>query len=250
MKDNPGMTPSPSLREQRTLAAALFDIQSPTDAPTAYYMLYHDPHRSTLFLRRDGEGRPIGVVGRFQTGIDLFRPLVTLRCRQPEVAADLLSESLIVGRPYLLFCNINQLVLVGGSLQTNEQRILSIYALDVSRLKREINVLVTINKAPDGSPRAQIESNGQRAVAGVNWQSPGYAEMYVQVDAEVRQRGWGRSVALACAERIVAGGRVPLYLVEPGNTASVTLAESIGFRDTGARQVYADAVYLGHPGKK
>ena len=69
----------PSLREQRTLASKLLDASNPVDAPTAYYTLYHDQARSALFVR--GERASVqGFVGRFQTGIDLFRPLVTLRC--------------------------------------------------------------------------------------------------------------------------------------------------------------------------
>jgi predicted GNAT family acetyltransferase len=108
---------------------------------------------------------------------------------------------------------------------------------------------MVVNKtAPDGTPRAEIHSGGLQAVAGVNWQSPGFAELYVHTEAEARQRGWGRSVAAACIERILGSGRIPLYLVEPGNEASVSLAQSLGFYSTGARQVFADAVYSGHPG--
>ena len=156
------------------------------------------------------------------------------------VAADLLAEALIVERPYILFCLMNQYILVGGSLEISNERILSIYALNRAHFKAEMNVLVTLGKTPQGAPRAMIEANQQRAVAGVNWQSPGFAEVYVDVDPQVRQKGWGRSVLVACSERVLAGGRQPIYLVEPSNTASVRLAESAGFVDTGARQVFAD----------
>jgi hypothetical protein len=238
----------PTLREQRTLASALLDASSPVDAPTAYYALYHDQARSALFVRGD-RSDVRGFVGRFQTGIDLFRPLVTLRCQDAPTAADLMAEALIVGRPYILFCLMKQYIMVGGSLEINNERILSIYTLDRSHFKREINVLVTMGKTSQGMPRATIESNQQRAVAGVNWQSPGFAEVYVDVDPPARQKGWGRSVLVACSERVLADGRQPIYLVEPSNTASVRLAESAGFVDTGARQVLADAVYTGHPAR-
>ncbi|PJF37083.1 MAG: hypothetical protein CUN49_02000 [Candidatus Thermofonsia Clade 1 bacterium] len=236
-----------SLREQRSRLSALLDVTNPVDAPTAYYALDHDPKRSTLALRTDASGAPIGFVGRFQTGIDLFRPLVVMKCRQAEVAADLMAEVLTVGRQYLFFSNLNQLPLVGGSLQISSERILSIYALDLARFKPEINVLVRLKTAPNGTPIAEISNSGYRAVAGVNWQSSGFAEIYVYVDPEVRGRGWGRSVAMACTAQVRASGRVPLYLVEPSNHESVKLAESIGYRDTGARQIFAEAVYLGHP---
>src|SRR5258708_27976266 len=141
-----------SLREQRSQIASLFDSSSPADAPTVYYALYHDPSRSNLFVKSDAENHPVGFVGRFQTGVDLFRPVLVLRCRQAEVAADLLAEACTVGRPYLLFSNLNQLALVGGSLQINNERILSVYALDPARLSPIHNVLVVAKAAPDVTP--------------------------------------------------------------------------------------------------
>jgi len=239
-----------SLREQRSRLSALLDVTSPVDAPTAYYALDHDPKRSALALRTDASGAPLGFVGCFQTGIDLFRPLIVMQCRQAELAADLLAEVLTVGRQYLFFSNLNQLPLVGGSLQLSNERVLSIYVLDLARFKPEINVLVRLKTAPNGTPVAEISNGGYRAVAGVNWQSSGFAEIYVHTDPEVRGRGWGRSVVMACTERVRASGRVPLYLVEPSNVESVKLAESIGYRDTGARQIFAEALYLGHPARK
>lgn len=237
------------LSQQRTSIQSLVDTTSPADASTAYYALYHDQSRSNLFIHTDAQHKAIGFVGRFQTGLDLFRPVICMRCWQAEVAADLLADALIVGRPYILFSNLNQLPFVGGSLQITNERILSIYALDPARFKPIINVMVVQKTAPDGTPRAEINSNGLKAAAGVNWQSPGFAEIYVHTEGEARQRGWGTSVVAACTERILRSGRVPIYLVEPNNEPSVKLASSLGYIDTGARQVLADAMYLGHPGR-
>jgi FR47-like protein len=238
-----------TLREQRALIAPLLDTSSPADAPTAYYALYHDPNRSALFVQTDAEGKAVGFVGRFQTGVDLFRPVVSIHCAQPEVAADLISQALVSGRPYLLFSNVSQWPNVGGSLEISNQRILSIYTLQRSSFSPVINVLVVTKTAPDGTPRAEIHSSGLQAVAGLNWQSPGFAEIYVHVEAEGRHRGWGRSVAAAVTERVLASGRIPIYLVEVENLASVELAESLGYVDTGAKQVFADVIYAGHPGR-
>ena len=232
----------PTLREQRDLIATFVDTNSSADAPTAYYGLYHDPKRTELFTRAAE-----GFVGRFRTGVDLFRPVVCMRCLHAEPAADLLAEALTVGRPYLFFANLNQLALVGGSLTLSSERILSIYALDRTRFKPEINVLVINKTAPDGTPRCEIQSGGVQAVAGLNWQSPGFAEIYVHTDPDARQKGWGRSVVAACTARVLQSGRIPIYLVEPNNEASVALANGLGYVDTGARQVFADAVYQGHP---
>src|SRR5450432_4106994 len=236
-----------SVVDQRTLIAPLLDLFSAADAPTAYYALYHDAKRSALYSLSDENSRAVGFVGRFQTGIDLFRPVIVMRCQEPEVAADLLAEACSIGRPYLMFSSLDQLPLVGGSLQVSNQRILAIYALDPASFTSVINVLVVNKTAPDGTRRAEIHSGDLQAIAGLNWQSPRFAEMYVYTDPEVRQRGWGRSVAAACTEQILATGRTPIYLVEADNEASVTLAESLGYYDTGARQVFADTVYLGHP---
>jgi RimJ/RimL family protein N-acetyltransferase len=236
-----------SLQEARTALHKALDVTSPTDAPTVYYGLYHDPKRSTIVVRTDDNGAATGFVGRFQTGYDLFRPLVCMRCWQPESAADLLAEALVPGRPYMFFSNVNQLPMLGGSMQVSNERILQIYVLDAARFKPAINVLVVHKKAQDGTPRVEINSNGLQAAAGVNWQSPGFAEIYVSADPEVRQRGWGAAVVGALCEQVLRSGRIPLYLVEPSNDASVRLARGQGFVDTGARQVIADTVYVGHP---
>jgi ribosomal protein S18 acetylase RimI-like enzyme len=236
-----------SLPEAREALRKALDLNSPTEALTAYYGLYHDPKRSALFVRTDPAGNLTDVVGRFQTGYDLFRPLVCMRCGQPDAAADLLAEALVPGRPYLLFSNVTQLPLVGGSMEVSNERILQLYALDASRFKAAINVLVMHKQAPDGTPRVEISANGLSAVAGLNWQSPTFAEIYVHADPEVRQRGWGTAVVGALCEQVLRSGRLPLYLVEPNNDPSVRLARATGFVDTGLRQVFADTVYLGHP---
>ena len=237
-----------SIHTQRTQVRHLLDDSSPADAPTAYYALFHDAARSTLFTQADDTGRVTGFVGVFQTGIDLFRPLVTLCCSDAACASDLFHEALTPGRPYILFANVNQLPLVGSSLQIENHRILSTFQLDVRRFQPVINVLVQRRDTPDGRPRAVIESSGLQAVAGVNWQSPGFAEIYVHTDAAARQRGWGESVASAVTQAVLEGGRIPLYLVETDNEPSLALATKLGYTDTDARQVYADVVYLGHTG--
>ncbi len=239
-----------SIHEQRTLVRRLLDDSSAADAPTAYYALFHDPARSTLFTAQDSAGQVVGFAGRFQTGIDLFRPLVTLICQGAEIAADLLAQALAPEHPYILFTGLSQYPLVGGNFEIDNHRILHIYRLDVRRFQPVINVLVRKEKTPGGTPRGVIESNGLRAVAGVNWQSPAFAELYVHTDPAVRQRGWGESVVSAVTQAVLAGGRIPLYLVESDNEPSRALAEKLGYVDTGARQVYADVVYLGHPGSE
>jgi hypothetical protein len=237
-----------SIHEQRTLVRRLLDDSSAADAPTAYYALFHDPFRSVLFTAQDAGGQVVGFAGRFQTGIDLFRPLVTLISQSAEIAAGLLEHALLPEHPYILFASLNQYPLVSGNFQVDSHRILHIYRLDVRRFQPVINVLARQEKAHDGTPRGVIEGAEGRAVAGVNWQSPAFAELYVHTDPAVRQRGWSASVVSVVTKAVLAGGRTPLYLVESDNELSRALAEKLGYVDTGARQVYADVVYMGHPG--
>jgi hypothetical protein len=238
-----------SIHDERQRARYLLDDSSPADAPTAYYALFHPPERSVLVTHSNPDRQVTGFAGRFQTGIDLFRPLVTLRCRSAGCAADLLADVLVRGRPYILFANVNQLPLVGGSLDIHHHQILSIYRLDVSRFEPTINVLVACKTGAEGLPLCVIESGDQKAVAGLNWRSPAFAELYVHTDTAARQRGWGQSVASAVTQAVLDSGRIPLYLVEHDNEVSRRLAENLGYVDTGARQVYADVVYVGHPGQ-
>ncbi|MCD4686349.1 MAG: GNAT family N-acetyltransferase [Anaerolineae bacterium] len=238
-----------SIHEHRTHIRRLLDDSSPADAPTAYFALFHNPARSALYTLDNGAGDVTGFIGVFQTGIDLFRPLVTLVCPDPECAAALLHRALTPNRSYIFFAKMNQFPLVGGSLRVDHHRTLQIYQLDTRRFQPEVNVLVRRNTAHDGTARAVIEAHGIRATAGVNWQSPAFAELFVHVDPGARQRGWGKHVVTAVTQMVLEGGRIPLYLVESDNEVSRHIAESLGYVDTGARQVYADVVYTGHPGE-
>ncbi len=212
--------------------------------------MFHDPARSALFTSEDNSGRVTGFAGRFQTGIDLFRPLVTLRCQTAECAADLLAEALTPGRAYIFFASLNQLPLVGGSLRFDNERLLHIYELDVARFEPVLNVLTRCTAGSNGLPRCTIELNGAQASAGLNWQSPAFSEVYVYTDPSARGRGWGSSVLSAVTQAVIDSGRVPLYLVEHDNEASREMARKLGYVDSGAWQVYADVVYEGHPNQR
>ncbi len=234
-----------SIHAQRTQVRHLLDNSSPADAPTAYYALFHDPARSALYTYGDEAGRVAGFVGVFQTGIDLFRPLITLSCTGPACAAALVHRALTPSRPYLFFANAQQIPYVQDVLALSHVRYLHIYRLDVRRFHPAINVLVRREASHDKTPRSVIASNGMGAVAGVNWQSPSFAEIYVHTDAPARRRGWGSSVVSDVTQAVLESGRTPLYLVEDDNSASQELADTLGYVDTGARQVFADALYDG-----
>lgn len=237
--------------EQRALVRQLLDSDSPADAPTAYYALHHDLQKSHLISLPGPDGRTRAFAGWFRTGLDLFRPLVTLAAATPEDAASVLAQALTTARPYIIFARKADYAFTGGSFEIQSERTLDILTLDRSRFQPVVNVLVRRSRSPERTPRAEIRSRDTiMASAGVNWQSTRFAEIYVQTEPEARQRGWGKSVAAAVIDDLLESGRHPLYLVESTNEASMALADSLGFRPVGAQQVYAEAVYTGHPAKE
>lgn len=239
------MADTQAIRQQ---LSGLLPLHDPGLAPTAYYALFHPLEKSTLVAAYDEQGELLGFAGRMQTGIDLFRPLVTLYCQGPTMAAELLAQVLAPGRPYLLFATQEQLTWTGGSLRVESQRTLNIYALNPREFSPEANVMVQPRRSPDGLPRCVVERNGEIvAAAGLNWRSPHFAEIYVHTEVAARQRGWGRSVVACLSEILLRDAVRPLYLVEAAHEASLRLVEGLGFYDTGAQQVYADVVYTGSP---
>ena len=172
-----------------------------------------------------------------QTGADLFRPLVTFRAEGEQAGRSLLRSALQPNRPYQIIVPVTLAPAVREEVEVTRASLTHVYRLDPSRFERVINVLVQRVDAPEGAPRFQIESQGQViAMAGVNWRSPTFAEIFVFVDPRGRRRGWGKSVVSACAAALLEDRVQPLYTVEEDNEASVRIAESLGFVDTGLRQ--------------
>ena len=88
-----------------------------------------------------------------------------------------------------------------------------------------------------GDFRYEIRS-GDRVVsaAGVNWRSARMAEMYIYSEPEVRSRGWDRAVGAACVRALLEKHLLPLYVASERDVASHDLANSLGFRDSGAHE--------------
>jgi RimJ/RimL family protein N-acetyltransferase len=133
------------------------------------------------------------------------------------------------------------LPLIRALCDVQTEEVLAVYALPSERFKPLLNVLATREDESDGSPRFVVKQllNGQRtavAAAGVNWLSPRFGEIAVRTRPEYRQKGFGRGVVATLAEYLLAHGRTPLYAVNPTNTPSIHLAESLGFVPTGTRE--------------
>lgn len=231
-----------AISDERAEARRLLDDHLPADAFAAYYAFHHDPKRTTLFIHREKGGQPDGVLIRAQTGLDLFRPVVAVRAASDEALLDLFKTGLVPNRPYYLVIPLSLASAVNRHLSVTDPELLCIYRLEPSKFDPELNVMVVSNPAPDGSPRFEISSHGSiHAAAGVNWRSPYFAEVYVYTESAARGRGWGKSVTSALVASLIKSRLTPLYVVNEQNTASIKLAESLGFVDTGDRE-YAGQV--------
>jgi len=225
------------LEAQRTAIRPLLDENSPTDAMASYYALHHAPARTRLFIHYDENRKAAGMLVRAQTGLDLFRPLVIVRAQHREAVISLLHAGLQPGRPYYVTMPPDFGEVAFQELQVETPELQRIYALDASRFQPEINVLVTPLAALDGLPRFEIRTGDkQMAMAGVNWMTDRFAELYVFVETAARGRGWGRAVVSALTNRLLEQRVRPLYVVSENNTDSIRLAERAGFADTQARE--------------
>jgi len=232
-----------TLSEQRRAIKYMLDERAPADAFAAYYALHHDPARTVLFLHHSPTQQLDGFLVRAQTGLDLFRPVVSLRAHNEPAARELFRAGLTPQRPYYLVAPVRLASVIHHALNMSDVETLCTYRLDPARFTPDINVLVVANPAPDGTPRYEISRDGvAQAVAGINWQSPHFAEVYVHTQPAARGRGWGKSVVAALVNDLLQRGRLPVYVVNEQNTASVSLAASIGFVDTGARELAGQAV--------
>lgn len=246
--DFQGQDITQDLEELRRKARTMLDLSAPRDGMAAYYTLYYDPARTRLWVAERGP-RVEGFLSLCQTGWDLFRPLGILRARRADVAWALLQRGLSSGgaalrRPYYLVTTPELLSVTEEALEVERVSVNRIYYLDLRRYAPEINVLVTPAQGAGSLPRFVIRSREGRvaAEAGVNWQSPHFAEVYVQTVPEAQQRGWGKAVLDACIAWILRSGVVPLYVVAEENTASIRLAESVGFVDSGARECAVEGI--------
>lgn len=212
-------------------------LTDPSDALTAYYALYHPPDKTQLRLHANAAGRVDGLVTVCQTGFNLFQPTVALRAPGSEVAVELLRQALHPGRPYYVVTTLALGAAVRAVVHLERESRNRIYRFDPRRYRPEINVLVQPARAADGSPKFVIRSQDQVAAeAGLNWRSLHFAELFVYTQPQSRGRGWGQAVVAQLAITLIQSGVQPLYMVAAGNKASIRLAESAGFVDTGARE--------------
>ena len=228
---------SQELERDRDAIRPLLSLTDPGDALTAYYALYHSPALTRLYLHRSASGTADGFLATCTTGADLFRPLVVARAPGEDVLRALLEQGLMRGRPYHFSLPLGYAPTVDQVVGVSEVQVGAVLMLDPGAFQPVINVLVTRAEGASGGLRFEIRSQGRVvAAAGTNWRSPHFAEIYVYAEPQGRGRGWGRSVAAACTEALLAQGVRPLYVVAEGDEVSMRLAAGLGYRDTGHRE--------------
>jgi hypothetical protein len=246
-----------TLAEQRRAIRLLLNEHSPADAMAAYYAFHHPDERTQLLITPEeaGPGQASGFVTLSRTGIDLFRPLVTMRLPQDgqdyPAGEALLRRALQPGMPVILSTPVAYLPLLHALLEVQSEELLRIYALEHSRFEPVINVLVARSSTPGNLPRYVIRSSQSAsgeivASAALNWQSLRFAEIAVFTRPDQRRQGWGRSVVAALVQDLLTSGRTPLYVVAEENQPSIQLAESVGFVDTGVREAMLQGAFRGN----
>jgi GNAT superfamily N-acetyltransferase len=237
-----------NLTSRRQAIRPLLDEKKPGDALACYYAYYHPDSKTGLFTTPTDAASARAYLAISRTGGDLFRPLLTMRLAldDHQATADLIQTALPPEAPAILYAPENHGPLLHAFFQVQSEDRLRVLVLDRGRYQPVINVLVTQEVSPNGYPRFVIRSRqeGDRVVAsaGVNWQTPNFAEISVFTEADHRRQGWGRSVVAALCGYLLESGRTPLYAVSEGNRPSLQLAEQCGFADLGIRRLLLEAL--------
>lgn len=236
------------IKSRRNAVRPLLDEIKPADALASYYAFYHPDRKTSLILHPPAARTAEGYIALSRTGFDLFRPLLTMRLPLADhpAAAELVQAALPAEAPAILYAPEDHAPLLNAFFDVQSEERLRVLVLDRGRYQPVINILVTQEVTPDGLARFVIRSRQGEdrvvAAAGINWQTPNFAEISVFTEADQRRQGWGKSVVSALCQHIMESGRTPLYAVGENNRSSLQLAESSGFVDLGIRRLLLQAV--------
>ena len=218
----------------------LLNERSPVDSLADYFAFHHPEERTKLVAYPDGEQLATGYVALSRTGIDLFRPFVTLRLPPDDMdgSVSLIYAALLPETAVILNILPHDAPLLHALFHIHAEENINVLVLDKGQFEPMINVLVTETASNNQYPRFIIRSQGETAAsAGINWQTDHFAEISVNTNSPHRRQGFGRSVVAAAVNYVLENGRLPLYAVTEHNHASFQLAQSVGFADKGFRHV-------------
>ena len=241
------------LAEKRHAIRHLLYERDPAAAMAAYFAFHHPDAKTSITISPENAARADGFVTLSRTGMDLFRPFLTMRLPLNDLdqSAELLHRALQPGMAAIINAPANHGPLLQALFDIQTEEPLQLLVFDQGRYEPVINVLVTQADSPNGLPRFVVRSettaNDIVASAHLNWLSPTFAEIAVNTSPRYRQRGWGRSVVAAMVEYLLQNGRAPLFVTSEYNEASIQLAGSIGFIDSGVRTTMIQAVLRPSP---
>jgi hypothetical protein len=132
----------------------LLDERLPADAMAVYYAFHHDADKTFIVTSTAPAGWVDGFVTCSRTGIDLFRPLLTMRLplEDLERSRTLLQTALPSGQEAFAAIPPAYLPLIRALCDVQTEEELAVYALPAERFKPLINVLATREDESDGSP--------------------------------------------------------------------------------------------------
>ncbi len=218
----------------------LLNEHSPLDG-IADYFAFHHPEERTQIVVHPGNGQlAMGYVALSRTGIDLFRPFITLRLPPNDMdgGVELIYKAIVPETAVILNILPSDAPLLHALFHVQAEENINVLILDKGQFEPIINVLVTETASNNQYPRFIIRSQGEIAAsAGINWQTDHFAEISVNTNSRHRRQGFGRSVVAAVVNYVLENGRLPLYAVTEHNHASFQLAQSVGFADKGFRHV-------------
>lgn len=242
------------LSEQRRAIRHLLDDTNPADASAVFFAFHYPDTKVQLVTYPFETQQAIGYVALTRTGIDLFRPFLTLRLPLNDLNAgvELIYNALIPGSGVIIDAPTAYLPLLRYLFDIQFEEHLHLYRLDASQFTPIINVLVTQAKSTNEYPRFVIRQTAAQqeellAASGLNWLSPRFGEISVNTNPNYRRQGYGRSVVSAMCQYLLENGRIPLYLVAETNEASIQLAQNAGFVATGHHQVFLHATLKPRP---
>lgn len=231
-----------TLSEKRQAIRPLLNEHSPLDGIASYFAFYHPAERTQIVNYPSEAKVATGYVAISRTGMDLFRPFLTLRLPPNDVAAgaELIYAALQPGTPVIVNALTSDMPLLRALFDSAVEENLHVLVLDEQVFEPVVNVLVTQSTSNNQHPRFVIRSAATgseeiAASAGINWQTAHFAEIAVNTNPRHRRQGFGRSVVASAVSYVLENGRIPLYAVADNNEASLQLSQNVGFVDKGYR---------------
>ena len=234
-----------SLAKSRAAIRHLLDGRNSADSRASYYAFDHPDRRTTLVTYPAETGHALGYVCLSRTGLDLFRPLVTMRLPWGDLQAssDLLYSAIPAGAAVMLTVPTLYMPLIAARFAIQSQQATDFYVLERSRHEPIINVLVSQSRGANGLPRYTIKHDGVVAAsASINWQSAHFAEIGVETNPKFRRQGYAKSVVAALNQHLLQLGKTPVYVVSAENQPSIQLAQATGFVNTGYSETFLEAI--------